>query len=244
MDYKLLTEQYYANWMGLQQFPQLKPGEVQFVYSQERNQAQYGYSSAFEIWGLWFGDRGIISYGDKAKAYVENLKGEKFTSLEEVCSMLQKKSGQSVNLGIKYVYEGIERTAEKARVLESADYDAYAQFFALDGGCDEWLREYFEELVEKKQCCGVFQDGKLVSCTDAPGMPYMADTVQEIGINTLKEYCGKGFATEACLMAIGQCIQQGRCPMWSTGSSNVASQRLAEAVGLVKFADCIMVTEE
>ena len=27
------------------------------------------------------------------------------------------------------------------------------------------------------------------------GMPYMADKAQKIGINTLPEYCGKGYAS-------------------------------------------------
>lgn len=243
MNYKQLTDAYYAHWLGQEQIPKLRAGEIRFIYSSERNRTQYGYNTAFEIWGLWFEDRGIISYGDNAKKYIEALKTANTSSLETLCNMLQKKSGHPVNLGIKYLYKGSERKSTKARVLYEKDYLKFAQFFSPNENCDDWLKDYFQEMVYKKQCCGVFEDGLLVSCTDAPGMPYMANAVQEIGINTLKEYRGKGFATEACLLAVEQCISQEYCPMWSTSSSNFASQKLAVAVGFKKYADCIMISE-
>ena len=43
-------------------------------------------------------------------------------------------------------------------------------------------------MVGEKLCWGLFVEDRLVSCTDAPGMPYMQEDVQEIGVNTLGPY--------------------------------------------------------
>ena len=80
-------------------------------------------------------------------------------------------------------------------------------------------------------------DGELVSCTDAPAMPYMADCVQEIGINTRKEYKRRGYAKQACLCAIQEIIRQKKCPLWSTEYGNIASMRLAETLGFKRFGE-------
>ena len=148
--------------------------------------------------------------------------------------------GGQVQQGIKYVYAGPSAPESRAKVLTAEDYPLYKDFFEANNpsmGEAEWLREYFDEMVEAGVCCGMIEDGKLASCTDAPTMPYMAEEVQEVGINTLPEYRRKHLAAEVVRRCIGQIIQQGKCPMWSTSAGNIPSQRLAERVGFEKIAD-------
>ncbi len=70
----------------------------------------------------------------------------------------------------------------------------------------------------------------------------MPDEVQEIGINTLSDYRGKGYATVLCQSCANEIIKNGKVPQWSTAIDNVVSQKLAERVGFVKLADVITVT--
>ena len=86
-------------------------------------------------------------------------------------------------------------------------------------------------------CCGVFMDGLLVSCTDMPIMPYMQESIREIGINTLAAYRGRGCAKAACLQCIHEVLSRGKCPIWSAEAENTASLRLAESVGFVRLGD-------
>ncbi len=97
-------------------------------------------------------------------------------------------------------------------------------------------------MAEKRLCCGFFLDNTLVSCTDAPDVPYMNDTVVEIGVNTLPDFYGKGFATECCKKCISNILKNSLCPIWSASSDNIASQALAEKVGFEKTADVITLT--
>ena len=73
----------------------------------------------------------------------------------------------------------------------------------------DWLQAYFEEMICGKLCSGAYEGSILVSCADAPGMPYMSDEVQEIGINTLPDYRGKGYATIACQSSINEMLKNG-----------------------------------
>ena len=70
----------------------------------------------------------------------------------------------------------------------------------------------------------------------------MRNGVQEIGINTLQEYRGQNYATECCKLCIEKILQKGKTPLWSTSISNIASQKVAEHVGFLKFGEYIGMT--
>jgi predicted GNAT family acetyltransferase len=70
-------------------------------------------------------------------------------------------------------------------------------------------------------------------------MPFIPDKVQEIGINTVGMYCGKGYATDACAECARNIVASGRVPQWSTVAWNIASQRIAQRVGFAKFSDVL-----
>ncbi|MDF2589428.1 MAG: hypothetical protein K0S41_3269 [Anaerocolumna sp.] len=56
----------------------------------------------------------------------------------------------------------------------------------------------------------------------------------EIGIETLNEYQGCGYATLVCMKLIDYCLQAGYEPVWSCNASNLGSKILAEKLGFVE----------
>jgi RimJ/RimL family protein N-acetyltransferase len=93
--------------------------------------------------------------------------------------------------------------------------------------------------VSKGYSWGVYDEHNLVSVTDAPGIPYMSDLIVEPGINTLARR--KGYAKMACAALIKKLVKDGKVPIWSCGSRNIASAHLAETLGYKKLADVITV---
>ena len=150
-----------------------------------------------------------------------------------------------VKHNIKYLFDRQSlQTKADAKTLSTNDYSDYEKFFlrCFPGDTDDWLKEYFDGMVKQGYCVGVYVDGIVVSCTDAPSMPYIADKVQEIGVNTLPDYRGKGLAAIVCEKAAENILLRGKVPQWSTTIDNIASQKLAERVGFVKLADVFTVT--
>lgn len=146
---------------------------------------------------------------------------------------------------VKYEFCALPACATRARALREEDDPAWRAFFrALHAGADDdgWMREYFCEMAESGLAFGVFEAGALACATDLPGMPYLAGRVREIGIATLPEFRGRGFARDACVSAAREMIARGICPLWSAGAENSASRRLAESVGFLEFADAYALT--
>lgn len=247
INYMEKTLAYYSMWLGQEKVLNQDINDLSFIYFKERNETQYGYGQPFDIYIFCYEDKRIISYGDKAKDKLEELKrgmtqGE---SIEKIKALVKDIYGKDVYHNIKYVFNKFSANNSVARVLDYIDYDKYEEFFKkCNPNCKnvEWLKEYFEEMVQEHICVGVFDGDVLVSCTDAPGMPYMSNEVQEVGINTLQEYRGKGYATNVCMRCVEEILKSGKVPQWSTDINNIVSQKLAEKVGFVKLADVITIT--
>ena len=61
IDYNRLTLEYYSRWLGIKDITAVNGTE--FVYSEERNTVQCGYSKKFDLW-IWHGlENLIVSYG-------------------------------------------------------------------------------------------------------------------------------------------------------------------------------------
>jgi len=248
MDYMAVTLAYYEHWLGKEGC--ISGGEsIQFIYSDERNTCQAGYSQRFDMW-LWL-DTGrlVVSYGDRAADRMLLLKeaiGDTRDTLR-VAEALTEVYGCHVLHEIAHVFEELPpMTNIETKTLTSAGYADFEAFFLacntdIDGGIG-WLYDYFCEMAEGGYCAGVYADGILVSCTDGPTMPYMEERIQHTGINTLPAYRGRGYAKTACIAAAKNILEQGKVPEWSCGHENVASLRLAEKVGFVKLGEVLKVT--
>jgi len=60
---------------------------------------------------------------------------------------------------------------------------------------------------------------------------FIIDGKLEIGIQTIPEFQGKGFAKAACLALIDYCIEKKLEPVWSCRKDNIASVALAKSIG-------------
>lgn len=240
------TLAYYSLWIGQENILLQNKKGIEFLYSEERNKTQQGYGVPFDIYIFKSPERTVISYGSNAKQYIstfaDNL--DENMTIDEIGNIAERIFHVKPVRNIKYVYSRQINLNTSAVTLTASDFHKYKEFFEkchhVTAG--DWLYDYFIAMAEKRFCCGFFLDNTLVSCTDAPDVPYMDDTVVEIGVNTLPDFYGKGFATECCKKCISNILKNNLCPIWSTSSDNLASQALTEKIGFEKVADVITLT--
>lgn len=240
------TLAYYSLWIGQENILLQNKKGIEFLYSEERNKTQQGYGVPFDIYIFKSPERTVISYGSNAKQYIstfaDNL--DENMTIDEIGNIAERIFHVKPVRNIKYVYSRQINLNTSAVTLTASDFHKYKEFFEkchhVTAG--DWLYDYFIGMAEKRLCCGFYLDNTLVSCTDAPDIPYMNDKIAEIGVNTLPDFYGKGFATECCKKCISNILENDLCPIWSTSSDNLASQALAEKIGFEKVADVITLT--
>ncbi len=247
MDFKNITLRYYSRWLGSENILMNEASEIAFIKSEERNKVQEGYSNQFDIYAWIEKDRLIVSYGEKAAPKIHLLQNKiaDCFSVDTVSQAISDIYGRTPSHNIKFVYNERAVQNKAARSLVTDDYEKYLAFFKkVNPGCSDtsWVKEYFEEMVGFHICCGAFVDDCLVSCTDAPLMPYMENEVQEIGINTVHGFRGKGYAAQSAAICAENIIKSRKCPQWSCSADNVASLRLAGKVGFTKLSDVLTLT--
>jgi hypothetical protein len=245
MHIKDITYEYYSHWTGLKMDSQKKGYFLK--YNPERDKIPKGYTNPMDVYVFSANDLLIISYGNKAKAKIEDVndKINENKSIDFIISLLKEVFLTNVNRNVKYIFKNKKENKGKSTVLNTEHWELYIEFFEENHPNNKdysWVKEYFLEMVEKKYCHGIILDNKLVSATDTPDMTYMCESVQEIGINTLKEYRGKGYTREACISLIHELLSRNICPLWSTTMENVASDHLAKNIGFEKLADVLSIS--
>ena len=247
-----VTKRYHANWLDVSPACLDAPGIVT-VPSPKREIRQTGYGRRFDLYAFVAGQTTIISYHRRLEERMETIRAVFADSpdADTACGRLSEECGwQSAHAfkhAFKYVFAGLPSGlgTEAARCLTGGDYADFLRFHQEQypaGGQETWLEEYYSGLVAQGCVYGIYADGHLVSATDMPDVPYMADEVAEPGINTLEGYRRRGYARIAVGALLEHLLEMGRVPLWSCDAGNVASQRLAESVGFRKLADVIAVT--
>lgn len=245
MDYSRITDRYYADWLGVSSDAMHQDG-IRVVKSDQRAVRQKGYPTRFDLYVYVQDERVIISYHDRAERRVDALRGSirPGDRPERIVGIVGDAYGITPSRHIKFVFHHLAHSDTLVKELTPADYPAYLRFFMMNNPEIKdvgWLHGYFQEAAKRRVSYGVMVDDLLVAATDAPHMPYMEDEVQEIGINTLSEHRGNGYARAACIAAADSLIRQGICPQWSTAAGNIASERLAYSVGFKRLAEVVAV---
>ena len=246
MDCKILTDRYYSHFIGEPDILDRIHDGVRYIYSRERNTAQYGYPKPCDLYAFVQRSRVSISYGDRIAAAIPELQKQIRTLLPagQLMKLLSERFQTPVLHNIKYCFEQLPEFDTRSRRLTISDYPAYLEFFltAHPDSSSDWLKDYFSDLVASGFCFGYFLGSELVSCSDAPGMPYLPSLVQEIGIQTRSGFRRQGYASDVCISTARAIIESDRAPLWSTSYDNIASQRLAESIGFARYADVLTLT--
>jgi RimJ/RimL family protein N-acetyltransferase len=189
----------------------------------------------------------VMSYGNRAIEKIEKSAGKIWDAknIDVLRSLLSEMFLTNVGRNIKYIHRNQLKSPVSAAVLNAGHSELFFKFFKKNNPNNKdysWVEEYFFKIASKKYCHGIITGNELVSATDAPDMPYMRESVQKIGINTLKEYRGRGYARAACISLIDELLSRNICPLWSTGENNTPSDRLAKSIGFEKLADVLTIS--
>jgi RimJ/RimL family protein N-acetyltransferase len=248
MDFNGITDEYYAIFLGTDRETLNTPG-ISAVYSKERNVRQRGYSNIFDLYMMVRGDSIIASYGDTAADKIALFSDQLHIGMEEgeISEIFEGIYKKKPSHTVKFIFNEPVPSALPAVKLHKEDYPRFLDFYMLCYPDDkvterDWLKEYYEDIVEKEYCYGFFDGTKLVSVADAPSMPHMEDRIQEIGIMSVPDYRRRGYAKAVCTASIESMLSRGICPLWSTSLGNIGSTRLAYSIGFRKYGDVYCIT--
>ena len=215
---------------------------ISFVCSDSRNDEVRGFGCKYSVYVLVKEDACIVSYAPQYADFFKKLRG---VSAADILTAVETSFKIKKMQLMKFRQERV-REYGNAQVLKKTDYPLYEEFFrSTSPNADPtgWLREYFEEKVEKEYFTGYFLNGRLVSVCDAPDMPYMEDVIQHTGIVTLKDERRKGYAKRTAALAAHHLIENGICPQWECHTENTASIALAESIGYEKYGIAYILEE-
>jgi len=245
MNFLTTTKQYYAKWLDVSPSRLDAPG-IHAIDSPKRDERQIGFNKRFDLYAFVTEQTTVISYGQRLRAQSHTTERcfEHTENVETVRNALCEYVGVTPQHALKFVFTVLPNNLDtsQARQLSRDDYPDFLHFHQQqypNANAESWLKPYFNEIADKGCVFGVYTDGRLVSATDAPDVPYLRDRVVEPGIATLPNYRKRGYATIIVGALVKHLLATDKVPLWSCSAANIASRKLAERVGFVKFADVI-----
>lgn len=200
-----------------------------FVYNAKRNDVPAGYPHAIDLVEFKNGDKKIVSYGDTLVPHLAEI----------------KKGLYPANLKLfqeSYVYIFKDDQSEifnssKILRLENKDKDDFVKYFAAVHNLDiaPWIGEYFASIVKSPGIYGIWQDGKIVSSSDSPDIPYLPEIFVEVGVSTLKEYRKKGYGKAIMHKLCKSIVKENKIPVIIIAKDNKASLSMVNSLGYKKL---------
>ena len=252
-DLYLNARKYYATWAGIDPEQLEEPG-VTLTVSAIRDEKPAGYNRPVLLYCLvrpesvhiCVGKELARQYGLVLRNIQDELRGLSANkSLDMVIDAMQNHGVPARSSAYKYYLRSTEQAKYSARVqrLTSIHYPQYLSLFRAvwpDVNPADWLEEYYESrLANLGYAWGIFEKDKIVSATDAGSIPYLPDLIIEPGIKTHPAYRRRGFARLVCSSQLRHVLDLGLTPVWSCGSTNMASARLASSLGFSEFGKTI-----
>lgn len=151
--------------------------------------------------------------------------------VETMPDELQRRTGHQVQrLGDLYhvlLRSGQRFTDPSVRLLGQDEVDL---LFAAGPPVGPADRRTASTILREGVCAASVIDGRVVSRVHAyPGLPRHA----ELGAATSEPYRRRGLNTACASLVAETLLRRGVTPVWSTGESNLPSQRVASKVGFV-----------
>lgn len=130
---------------------------------------------------------------------------------------------QKVWTGPTYLFpDSVARPSREAVVVTSENADV------LRGGFEDWIAD----VPRSRPFVALLHEGQAVSvCCSVR----VTSEAQEAGVETLAAYRGKGYAADVAARWAEEVRKIGCTPLYSTSWENVASQRVAQRLGLRQF---------
>ena len=88
-----------------------------------------------------------------------------------------------------------------------------------------------EALLTNGIAAGAVVDGNIVAIAHTYAE---TDLHADIGVSTVEQWRGKGFATAAAFLVAREIQTKGKVPAWSCGEDNTASLRVAQKLGFTE----------
>jgi len=229
---------------------QVKPGEVIAVASSRREREEVGWGYTVAIWVHLWQARAIISVRPDLFEKLQALLAERPAPEELRTPEWRTRLGSLLKPGeqsrlVHVLYCRPERlrlfTRPECRQLREADVEAFVKLkLTLYPECDpECLATDILRNIRDGIAFGCFHEGQLVSVTEAPAIGHMQDLIEELGVDTLPEYRGRGYGKAVVSATTKAILDLGRIPVARIGAANEPALRLAASVGYEKYADII-----
>jgi GNAT superfamily N-acetyltransferase len=236
------TKEYYAAWLDIAVDVVDRTGVV-LAETEKRKICPRGYPRNFELFSVATAEALLVSFSHDLdrEAHVH----DNFDAITDVTAGIDLlKNLFEERLCWRRTYYFVESPGDidtgGVVCLTQEAYPDYLSFFLKqnpDASPEGWLEDYFVGLVDDRRCYGIYRDHALVCATGAPDMPFMSGAVTELGVDTLAEFRGKGYARAVCTRYIDDALSRDEAPLWTCWHGNKASVQLAEQLGFTWFAD-------
>jgi RimJ/RimL family protein N-acetyltransferase len=126
-------------------------------------------------------------------------------------------------MGPAYVFpERVVRPSTEAVSVTNENLDVLA------GGFEGWIAD----VPHRRPFLAVLREGRAVSiCCSVR----ITSESHEAGVETLDAYRGRGYASDVAARWANEVRASGCTPLYSTSRENLASQRVAKRLGLLRY---------
>lgn len=120
------------------------------------------------------------------------------------------------------------------KLAELDQLDKFVKFAAANiGAPEQWLSEYFGNLIERQELLGYWGNDKLLATGECRLFDEYQIEYADLGMIVAESERGKGIATLVLKNLINQATIKGLKPICSTESSNIGAQKAIARAGLV-----------
>jgi len=243
------VERYFSLYLG-RELSCVPEGKIVLVPCRRREKPEAGWARAEAVWiHIYDADRrAIISARPDLVAVLGPLLADcneptnllSFDWREKVSDAIGAMRVPDISRILYCQPEGLRAfECQACRRLGLADIPAFVRMkLAMYPACDpECLARDLRRNIQDGIAFGVFEGDALVSAAEAPVVAHMQDEVEEVGVDTLPGYRGRGYGKAVVSQATRAILEWGRVPIYRCRRDDEPSLRLATAVGYRRHAD-------